>query len=77
MLGFTDLTQRKRTFNGLYTIGPQGSFRIASKVDISCEAGQGPLVRFFLYPQPVNGVIGAFVSSFSSDVGLHVVRAVG
>ena len=76
MLGFTDLTQRKRTFNGLYTIGPQGSFGIASKVDISCEAGLGPLVHFF-YPQPVNGVIEVFVSSFSSDVGLHIVRAVG
>ena len=76
MLGFTDLTQRKRTFNGLYTTGPQGSFGIASKVGISCEAGQGPLVPFF-YPQPVNGVIGVFVSSFSSDVGLLVVRAVG
>jgi len=72
---FTDPTQRKWTFNGLYTTGPQGSFGIASKVYILCEAGRGPLVHF--YPQPVNGVTGVFVTSFSSDVGLHLVRAIG
>ena len=29
------------------------------------------------FPQPVNGVTGVFVTSFSSDVGLHLVRAIG
>ena len=59
------------------TIGSQGSFGTASKVGYSnANRVKDPSYSFF-YPQPANGVTEVFVPSFSSDVGLQEVRAVG
>ena len=46
---------------------PKGPLVLLVESTFLCEAGLGPLVPF--YPQPANGVVEAFVPSFSSDVG--------
>ena len=55
---------------------PKGPLVLLVKSVFHARLVKDPSYLFF-YPQPVNGVIEAFMSSFSSDVGLHVVRAVG
>ena len=47
---------------------PKGPLVLLVKSVFHARRVRDPSYLFF-YPQPVNGVIGVFVSSFSSDVG--------
>ena len=54
---------------------PKGPMVLLVKSVFHARRVKGPSYLFF--SQPVNGVIGGFVSSFSLDVGLLEVRAIG
>ena len=56
---------------------PKGPLVLLVKSVILMRGGSRAPRTLFFYPQPANGVIEVFVPSFSSDVGLQEVRAVG